>query len=381
MAQATYDPHDYVTAVTQRANEQYGRSADVYQWAKDQTNKNVGISDQVTAAALKNAGIFDDAAKAGVSRYEQMYAPAMKQQLEFAQSYATPEKMALARGRAISGVGQAFDAQAKASADNLKSFGIDPTAVAARLDSTLRTRRAAAEAGAGEQSDINRELTGQQLLSGAITTGQNDAGVTSAFGGQGANDRNQAVQTGLSTTQSGVNAMGNPTAWSGLGNAELGNWAQAEQAQGHLLAQADQINSQDTSGIGSIIGAGLGIASKFLPLAFSGGVVPSFADGGVTPEVTQSPTAIQTGDIVPPGTSVPGIPGQDKVPALVAEGEGVVPKDVMAWRGEQWFQKEIAKARQEMQKQRVTTPQPSSPEAAQMAAQAGPQFASEGAQA
>lgn len=380
MAQVTYDPSAYVSAVTQRANEQYGRSGDVYQWAKDQTNKNVGISDQVVQAAQKNAGVFDKAANAGVSRYEQMYSPAMKQQLDFARNYASPEQMALARGRAISGVGQAYDAQAKASADNLKSFGINPAAVAARLDSTLRTQRAAAEAGAGEQSDINRELTGQQLLAGAITTGQNDAGVTSAFGGQGANNRNQAVQTGLSTTQSGANAMGNPTAWAGLGNQELGQWAQAEQAQGQMLAQADQANNASDSGIGSLIGAGLGIAAKFLPLAFSGGVVPSFEGGGeVTSGVT--PTAIQTGDTVPPNTSVPGIPGEDKVPALVSEGEGIVPKDVMTWRGEQWFQKEIIKARQEMQKQRVTVPKPSTPEAAQMAAQAGPQFASQGAQA
>jgi hypothetical protein len=36
---------------------------------------------------------------------------------------------------------------------------------------------------------------------------------------------------------------------------------------------------------------------------------------------------------------------EDDVPARVQPGEFIFPKDVMAWKGEEWAQKEIMKAR------------------------------------
>ena len=49
---------------------------------------------------------------------------------------------------------------------------------------------------------------------------------------------------------------------------------------------------------------------------------------------------------VPDGASPSrgGMP--DDVPARLTAGEFVIPKDVVSWKGEEWFQKEIMKARQ-----------------------------------
>jgi hypothetical protein len=392
-----YDPTQYVTQAGQWANNMWGTGQTQYGWAGNQFNKNAGTADLVTGAALKNAGVFDDAANAGVSRYENLYAPAMKQQLDYAQQYASPENLALARGQAVAGVGQAFDAQAKAAADSLQSYDIDPGAIAARLDATVRTQRAAAQAGAGTQSDINRQLVGQQLLGQAINTGQTDVGIAGQQAGIAAANRNQAVNTGLATTASGASTMGTAPQWAQMGATQLQQWPKAEldslhasNEQGGLwndinrtTNQAQQFASQQGSGFGAAAGAGLGALSsmvKFAPIALAeGGVVPQLQDGGAAPGVTPGVTAIQTGSVVPPTASVPGIQGPDKVPAMVEAGEGIIPKPVMDYIGQQGFQAFLQKNFKAMGlgpqppaqgKQKPVPPQ---------AVQTGPTFASQGA--
>lgn len=385
-----YDPSNYITEATKWAENWLGKGDTEYQFAKDQFAKNEGVSDAVVKAAQAQAGLFDDASRAGLSRYEQMYAPAMKEQMDFARGYASPERMARARGQAMAGVGQAFDAQADEAARSLKGYGLDPMAVSSRLDSDVRTKRAAAEAGAGTQSDINTELIGQQLIGQAINTGMQDQAITGQQAGLSQAARNQAVNTGLATTASGVASRGSAQGWAGLGGTELKEWPKASldamhasNEQGSLWNDVNKTNlaAQEaaynrSSGTGSLIGAGLGTLASLAPLAFSGGVVPEYQEGG---EVEQPTQAIQTGTVVPPGAGVPSIPGPDNVPALVAEGEGVLPKDVMDWLGEKGFQQLIAKARKERQTMTQTEPKEASPEAVDEAAKAGPQFASEGA--
>jgi hypothetical protein len=403
-----YDPTAYVTAATNYANTMWGQGQSQYNWAQNQFNQNEGTANDVVNAAVNQGNVWGNAADAGLSRYEQLYAPAMQQQLQYAQNYASPQNLALYRGQAMAGVGSAFDAQAKAASDSLRSYGLDPQAIQSRLDTTVRTQRAASEAGAGTQSDINTKLVGQQLLSGAIQTGQTDAGLSSQMAGVSQSARNQAVNTGLATTASGSATMGTPTQWSGMAGTQLQQWPSAElgamnasNQQGSLWnninqtnLQAQQLAQNSSSGFGAIAGAGLGALSnmvKFAPIALAtGGVVPSAANGMVTPQVTGQDTpgglpaqapppagAIQTGSIVPPSAQVPGIQGPDKVPAMVKAGEGIVPKDVMDWMGEQQFQKMITKSRTDRQKQTVAQGQDKPMPAA--AIQTGPTFASQGA--
>jgi hypothetical protein len=212
----------------------------------------------------------------------------MQQQLQYAQQYTSPENMAKARGEAITGVGQAYDAQAKNSADALRLQGLDPGAIASRLDSSVRTQRAASESAAGRSSDINRQLVGNQLLNSAINVGQTDQGLTQGMANQGTQQRNQAVNTGLSTTSTDAAARGTAPQWASLGATELAQWPAAEQAAGKLnnetTALWNDIGKQG-SGAGGLIGAGLGALSSMTNSATGGvagkGRPMSYADGGL----------------------------------------------------------------------------------------------------
>lgn len=395
-----WDPTNYITAASDWANTQNQRGDQTYQWATDQFNKNSGVSDRVTNSALQQGDVWGDAAAAGLSRYESMYPDAMKEQLDFARQYASPENLALYRGQAMAGVGQAFDAQAKAAADSLQSYGLKPQDVASRLDATVRTQRAAAQAGAGTASDVNSKLIGQQLLGTAIQTGQAGAQLAGQQAGVSQQARNQAVNTGLATTASGSATMGTPTQWAQLANTELKEWPKArldQQASENQTAaswndinktnlQAQKQQEDQSGGAGALIGAGLGALTKMAPMMMmSGGSIPKFDDGGavdgVTGGVTPPMQAIQTGSVVPESAEIPNIPGDDKVPALVGKGEGVLPRDVMDWIGEKGFQAMIQKVRMERQKGTHVQGQPADPQAQQMAEQAGPQFMTDGAPA
>lgn len=296
----SYDPNAYVDNAKAWANRFYDQGQQSYQMALDSYNKNQHTADLISSGAMGSADMFDNAAKAGVSRYEEQYAPAMKQYLDTARDWASPQNLALMRGQAVSGVGQAFDAQADSAARSLRSAGLDPGTIASRLDSGIRTNRAAAQAAAGTSSDINNRLIGQQMLGTGIGQGQADAGVTQGFAGVGTAQKNQAINANLATEASRQAGMGAPQGWGQLASTELAQWPKAyidamnvENQQGALwndisrtnLAANQQAYNQG-SGFGAIAGAGLGAASNmfsFEPFKIAkGGVVPGYAGGGST---------------------------------------------------------------------------------------------------
>lgn len=160
-----------------------------------------------------------------------------------------------------------------------------------------------------------------------------------------------------------------------------------------------------TPGFG--IGWGSQTADQQMGLAEKGGLIRRFADGGITdveeepdsmlpemmPEGGQSfgplpddesmepmpdNEAAEGDQMVTPDMSPSGGAETDDVPAMLNEGEFVIPKDVTTWKGEQFFQKLIEKARQEMTN-KVAEPEAGPPVQAQ--AMAEPAFASPGTQA
>jgi hypothetical protein len=293
-----YDSTAYTTNATNWANDWYGKMNQTFGLGLDAYNRNRAIADAVSRASMDNAGLFDEAAKQGLSRYQTMYAPAMGQFLQQAQDWASPANLAKARGEAISGVGQAFDAEAQNESDRLRMQGLDPRAIASRLDTGIRTQRAAAEAGAGNYSDNTRLMQQMGLLGQAIGQGQQDAGITQGFAGVAGNEMNRAINAPLATEASRVASMGGPQAWGQLAGAELKEWPKAEldamhasNEQGALWNDinrtnlaAQQMAYNQGSGFGALAGAGLGAISnmvKFAPITIShGGVVPGHAGGG-----------------------------------------------------------------------------------------------------
>jgi hypothetical protein len=87
-----------------------------------------------------------------------------------------------------------------------------------------------------------------------------------------------------------------------------------------------------SSGIGSLLGAGMGLLGASSNVAGATGLGMlglALADGGAVPD-TASPSAGR---------------GIDDVPARLTAGEFVIPKDVLSWKGEEFFQKLIEGSR------------------------------------
>jgi hypothetical protein len=196
---------------------------------------------------------------------------------------------------AESGVMQAGEAQRQAAMADLQSYGIDPSSGRyAALDNANRVQMAASAAGAGNQQRMATEAYGNTLEQQGIQSSLANAG----FG------------LGTSQATQGLLGVGMQLPYSPLG--------QTSQSK-------SQSSGQNTST--SYGGAGGGTNSFSGNISGSGGGV--FAQGGfVSPSLSDSH-----------GEEV------DDVPARLNAGEFVIPKDVVTWKGREFFNKLISQAR------------------------------------
>jgi len=107
--------------------------------------------------------------------------------------------------------------------------------------------------------------------------------------------------------------------------------------------------------------------------------VNAYADGGEVedpPMVDAEELAAASGNMVPPEASPSGGAETDDVHAMLNEGEFVIPKQVVSWHGEKFFQNLIKKAYNEMQQPQVAEPEAGPPQAMAISP---PTFASQGA--
>lgn len=291
----------YRGLIQQRGGVYDTRSNDQYDWAKSQFAKNAGVADEVQKRALDTGSMFTDWSKKDRSLYDESYVPAMKEQLDYARQYTTPERMAANRAGAMAGSNISFDASADMAKRALMGYGVDPSSGRfAGLDAALAAKRATSAAGAGTKSDRDTEMMGQQLMANAIRTGQvlpgqaaNEAGVSIAA-------NNQAINTGLATTASGAQTMGTGLQWAGMGDDMMKEWRNSLAQQTQLGMQQNKdvaeqqlaqqkLAQQSSSGIGAALGvaapllktAGSMAMNYFLP--GSGAVAGAMMGGGAGP--------------------------------------------------------------------------------------------------
>lgn len=345
------DPPDYskIAAASEKSAEySFQLGKEQLAWAKEQYAQDREVSDSVIGAALDRQEVSDKQAAADRSRYEQIFQPLEEQLAYDAENWASQEKKEAAAGRAEADVAQQFQQARQTAAQKLEQFGVDPSQTRqGALDLQSRVAEAAAQSGAGNQA--RNALDAQQLAlrSEAINVGKGYPGQIATQYGTALQSGNQAASTGLATTASGANTMGTGATWQGLGNQGLGTWGSTlHMGYQDQMAQY-QANQQNSSGIGSALGLGAGLLTKFIPGLAEGGEVPG--------------TAIpipHDGIGVPNSASPSGGQGVDDVPAQLTAGEFVIPKDVMAWKGQEWAQKEIMKARQQSQSAQTAPAQP-----------------------
>lgn len=302
-------------------------------WAKEQYGRDSAVSQRVIDAALTRQATNDAAAAADRARYERTYQPLENQLISDATSMGSAERQRFEIGKAQSNVAQQFEASRRAATQNLESYGVDPSSTRfAALDAGSRIAQAAAEAAAGNQAQAQTEAQGRALRSEAINIGRGYPGQVAQSYGTALQSGNAGLNSALATTASGANTMGTNTQYMGIGSGAIGQ-------AGNLMNQGYQnqmsqytANQQSSSGLGTLAGGLLGAAGAaggFAPL-FAG-----FAEGGT----------VTNGGNVPHAASPSNGKAIDDVPARLTAGEFVVPKDVLSWKGEEFFQNLIKKSR------------------------------------
>ena len=233
----------------------------------------------------------DAAAVENRERYKNVFQPMEDKIVQAAKEADSPEKIAELRGRAMADVSDQFDSARKNAAQRLESYGIDPGQTrAGALDTGVRLQEASAKAAASEGARIGAEnkalaLTGEAVNIGkgypgniaqanATASGAANAGgqAINTAGMQGANMGNSLIASRNAVSSSGGNLMGSPTQWgAGAGNSFAGSANTLTQGYNAQLGQlkADSANAAGIgSGIGSLLGFGLGFLNK-------GGKIPS----------------------------------------------------------------------------------------------------------
>lgn len=374
---------------------------EMYDWAKTQYNKNRGVTDDVVTNDLDTQHSVGDFSRDTFDRFSDKYRGLEDQQIDDAQNYASDARRDKEVGAAQAKVGQQFDAARAAAQRELEGYGINPAATRfAALDIGTRSQEAAAKAAAGTTASNTVDNTARALRSQAIDTGQKDVNAANTAANTSTNAGTAANNAALNTTTSGVQTMGTPTQYAALSNNALGMWGNTlNQSYGNQMSQYNAQNAQNnqSSGIGSAIGAGVGLAAMFL--AKGGAVDDGDGDEADKPFVDHhyyvlpimdeaghrmSPDeAIQrymhTGHhlgvypsdkaafaahggpmgeepgVVPDEASPTGGEAVDDVKAQLTAGEFVMPKDVVSWYGEKYFYNQIAKAQAEREAAKQST--------------------------
>lgn len=374
-----------------------------YDWATNQFNTMNGVTDANINNYINNANAALSQSSDLWNQYANTFAPIMSQYGQEAQSWASPQMQNFNAGQAESTATQAADQAANNAKEHLMSFGVNPSSgMYGELEDAQQAARAASAASAGTQASLATKNTGQQMLLNAAQLGQQ-------LPGQSVNAMNAAYQgiagaenSILGNENTGVNLMdsANPyfnTAMSmklppvgnqsssksqstGTQNSQSGSAGVNDGSNGGgggggpqyplsasapsgpndpgansgvsyqtgappSITQVDSGSGQNFTGNGS---DGGGISDQsFTPdynttstsdtsydpsAAFGGG----YADGGVIPT---------TGGHVPASASPSHGAQTDDIPARLNADEFVIPRDVVHWKGKEFFEKLIQQSR------------------------------------
>jgi len=336
-------PPDYsaVSAASEKSAQlAYQASQEQLAWAREQYNSDKEVTDKVVNAGLASQAAQDAAAAKDRARYEQVYQPLEDSLVAESKEYASPERKDLEMGRAQAGVAQQTDLARQNAERQLEGFGINP-ASGKFIGQTLAsgTAGAAAQAAAGTNASMNVDNTARALRSEALNIGKGYPGqISNAYAGA-VNAGNMAGNQSNQGTATGASTMGTGVQWGGVGNQAVNTWGNTLNQGYQNQLGAYNANKSNSSGWGSALGLVGGIGLKAMGLAEGGDVPPEEEAGAL-------PIGATPGGGVPAHASPSGGQAVDDVKASLTAGEFVFPKDVMEWKGEEWAQKEIAKARQ-----------------------------------
>lgn len=334
-ANATYGQATSNAAQTMNTAQAYNTQAQ--QNLGNVVNQSNSMAGQIGAQAGQN-----------MQTYGSTFVPLQQTEAQAAQNYGSAANVARLQGQAVANTNSANQAARANSAAALASEGVDPASVhGAALDRQAGVMGAAQAANAGTQSAIQTqqqafgmENTANQLGTQVGQMGTQGAATAAGVGQAGQQVENQTNQTGVNNLtaanqylNTGVNANKSS---SDIASQSFGNQMQSYQAQ-------QQANSGLMSSIGSIAGA----AMMFME---EGGPVPDadLSGYGRLGAIPTSGNYSQGGNVTSRGALARSpIPGStDTKPALLTPGEFVIPKDVVDFKGQDFFHRLVDTSRQ-----------------------------------
>lgn len=283
-------------------------------------------------------------------------------------------------GKAQASVTQAFSQEKQAAERALLDAGVNPNSGAsmtALLGANLAEGAAKAAAGttaadatrtegdAMYQAALDRQVQATemadralQLQGGMVDVGRGyvdavtkEAGLAATVGAQGldqtmavADAYNKAKALGLDWSKMELDAL---KTWTDTINTGFTNELDLYNAETDRItaeAQADAAEAQQSSGIGGALGAVGAVVKAFVN---KGGLVPAYAKGGAV-DVDEGGSYSPTGPTA--NSAAPAVGDEaDVTEARLTPGEFVIPRRVVEWKGEEFFQNLIDKLPQKKQ--------------------------------
>ena len=265
---------------------------------------------------LSNMDKQQDFADKQNAYYEQTFKPVEQQMVRDAMDYDSDANIRRRSGIAAANVEQQFSNAQQENARNLSRYGLNPNSSAfAATNERLMRESALQKAGAATGAAFDTMDRGIALRAGASNFGRNMPNTAAAYYGganaTGANAMNTSTQA-INTANQNANTMGQGFGSFYQGNSSAGNLALGDY---NARTQGYQADQAATGGLFQ----GLGQLGSMA-------IYKGLADGG---DVHEGPGPVR-------GI---GGPVDDKIPAMLSNGEYVVPADVVRAKGVEFFDK------------------------------------------
>lgn len=271
-------------------------------------------------------------AREQLERQRALFFPAEEQMVRDAMGYDSQERMDLMAGRAAADVNQQFSNARGQQDRSMARYGLRPDSGAfAAANTRLTLGQALGAAGASNQARNEVQDRAIALRSGVANFGRglgNQAASgfsTSIAANQGAGSQ---MNSSLASAQAGYGIMGQGFNTAIGANSSAASIAQADYNARMNAYQAEQSQMGSLIGLGVTAGIG-GIAGGWAGAGNALAGRKIFADGG---------QARGGGRVRGPGGPV-----DDKIPAMLSDGEYVIPADVVKAKGVEFFDKLKAK--------------------------------------
>ena len=288
------------------------------------------FKDDLKEIAQAQKQIMSDTAKRGeeYATYErETFRPLEKRLVAEAEGYSTSAKQEELASQGMADVAQAYQMQRQQALDTMAKYGINPNSARfAAINAQLGQGEAAARAGVATKSRIAAEEMGRARLYDAAALGRGLAtNATSAAGtavgaGTAAGSSFQAPAEYMSKSYGQTGQM--------LGGASSSFGTAGNIYGQEFNARMGAYESQQASKAATMNAIGTGVGMW----AGGGFKMPSFADGGKIKRLGRS------GKV-----SGPGGPVDDKIPAMLSDGEYVLPADTVKTIGVKKLDKLVKK--------------------------------------